>query len=131
MGKTVYVDWIDDPHLDRNHVTAATANQLRLRMTQCRVLVFITTSSSPDSKWMPWELGYFDALRNRVSVFPIESRAGQTIYRGQEYLGLYPYITQEPVEGSPKPVLWVNRTPTRYVRFTSWVEGKDPSDHPH
>lgn len=31
-GFTVYVDWIDDPQLDRSHVNTGTAAQLRERM---------------------------------------------------------------------------------------------------
>ena len=31
MGHTVYLDWRDDPTLDRSHVTAQTAEKLRAR----------------------------------------------------------------------------------------------------
>lgn len=37
-GQTVYVDWIDDPLLDRSKVTPATADHLRKRMRQCASL---------------------------------------------------------------------------------------------
>ncbi len=38
VGKTVYVDWIDDPLLDRSNVTPKTAEKLRMRMRQCMAL---------------------------------------------------------------------------------------------
>jgi hypothetical protein len=39
---------------------------------------------------MPWELGYFDGLRNgKVGIFPLIESPG-TAFLGQEYLGLYP-----------------------------------------
>lgn len=90
LGLTVYVDWIDDPELDRSKVSAATADRLRIRMRQSSSLVFATSRASSSSKWMPWELGYFDAEKgsDQVSICPIETD-GSTAFVGQEYLGLY------------------------------------------
>src|SRR4051794_31550207 len=59
-GLHVYVDWIDDRQMDRSSVTAQTAEVLRARMRHSRSLIFATSNSSSASKWMPWELGYFD-----------------------------------------------------------------------
>jgi hypothetical protein len=91
-GVSVYVDWIEDAQLDRGQVTAETAQRLRQRMSHCGFLLFATSDASPDSKWMPWELGYFDGLKGgRVGVFPISKSEHANIFAGQEYLGLYPY----------------------------------------
>jgi hypothetical protein len=89
QGLTTYVDWIEDREADRSKVTAKTAGMLRERMKHCKFLVFATSKASPNSKWMPWELGYFDGLHpNQVGVLPIlESRNGT--FTGQEYIGLY------------------------------------------
>jgi hypothetical protein len=87
---SVYVDWIDDPQLDRSRVTRATAQTLRRRMNQCEFLVYAASQASPDSRWMPWELGYFDGRKQgHVGIFPIVERASDT-FPGLEYLGLYP-----------------------------------------
>jgi hypothetical protein len=90
-GLTVYVDWVVDRQLDRSSVTAATAKLLRTRMKHCRFLLYVSSKSSSDSKWMPWELGYFDGKRssNRIGILPIVVNAGDR-FRGQEYLGIYP-----------------------------------------
>jgi hypothetical protein len=89
---TVYVDWIDDPQLDRGRVTPKTAELLRTRMRHCRSLIFATSSSSPNSKWMPWELGYFDGFRpEHVAILPLVKTEGSG-FAGQEYLGLYPHL---------------------------------------
>jgi len=89
-GLSAYVDWIEDAQLDRSQVSPATADQLRKRMNNCRFLLFVTSSASPHSKWMPWELGYFDGLkRGKVGIFPIVKKDGDD-FHGQEYLGLYP-----------------------------------------
>ena len=91
-GLSVYVDWIEDPQLDRTHVTPKTAEILRTRMRHCKSLIFATSNSSPDSKWMPWELGYFDGFRpGHVAILPLVKTTGSG-FVGQEYLGLYPSI---------------------------------------
>jgi len=63
-GLSVYVDWIEDPQADRSRVTSRTADLLRQRMNHCQFLLFATSKASPDSRWMPWELGYFDGMRH-------------------------------------------------------------------
>jgi hypothetical protein len=87
-GLSVYVDWVVDPHLDRRSVTAAAARQLRQRMNQCGYLLYASSGSSSNSKWMPWELGYFDGRRGRVGILPVVETPGAP-FAGVEYLGLY------------------------------------------
>jgi len=92
VGLTVYVDWIEDPGMGRSRVTVATAQRLRTRMQNSRSLIFATSEASPDSKWMPWELGFFDGFRSsRVAVLPLVESADET-FHGQEYLRLYPKL---------------------------------------
>lgn len=94
VGYTVYIDWIEDAHLDRKNVTKAVADLIRKRMRACKWLFFATSDSSPDSKWMPWELGYFDGYKpNCVAILPLMKNRS-TNFKGQEYLSLYPIITK-------------------------------------
>jgi hypothetical protein len=102
QGLTVYVDWIIDPQLERGKVTSRTAEIVRERMRQSRALIYAHSLNSGNSKWMPWELGYFDGFRSTVAILPISDTGHGTI-AGVEYLSLYPYID---VTGA---VLWVNR----------------------
>lgn len=112
---TVYVDWIDDPQLTRSHVTPATANLLRARMRSCRSLLYAATDNAPQSKWMPWELGYFDGLRQGlVAILPVV-RDGAVAFHGQEYLGLYPHVDR-PVTGG----LQLRRGPT-LIPLREWI----------
>jgi hypothetical protein len=91
-GLSVYVDWLQDPQLDRTRVNAATAELLRVRMNRSGYLLYASSNSSSNSKWMPWELGYFDGRRpGHVGILPIVASAGET-FLGVEYLGLYPLI---------------------------------------
>jgi hypothetical protein len=71
-GLKVYVYWIEDGQSDR--VTAATAANLRMRVNSCQALIYASSRASPKSKWMPWELGYFDGREpGRVAIFPLPS----------------------------------------------------------
>jgi hypothetical protein len=84
----VYCDRYDDNFLDRANVTAATADRLRDRMRRCNAMVFVVTRNSSFSKWMPWELGFFDGVRGRVLVYPVDEEALANAGE-QEYLSLF------------------------------------------
>jgi hypothetical protein len=91
-GLKVYVDWIEDTQLDRSRVTADTAKVLRLRMQNSASLIYAASETSSQSKWMPWELGYFDGHKpGYVGILPLV-RSESDDFEGQEYLGLYPYV---------------------------------------
>jgi hypothetical protein len=89
-GRTVYVFWAEGDATAR--VDATTAANLRVRMNNCRALIYASSNASPDSKWMPWELGYFDGRKpNRVAIMPLPNSATSG-FIGQEYLKLYPNL---------------------------------------
>jgi len=67
---SVYVYWIEDSS-ERSKVTAATAERIKMRMQSCRALLYATSDNAEHSKWMPWELGYFDGIRGKVAICPI------------------------------------------------------------
>ncbi|MDO3136732.1 TIR domain-containing protein [Mycobacteroides abscessus] len=100
----VYVDWIDDPELDRSAVSAATAARLREQMGNSRSLIYATSRAAKTSRWMPWELGYFDGSKgsSRVSIMRLESSSSNR-FVGEEYLGLYKQIEQVSSGGKLQP----------------------------
>jgi hypothetical protein len=124
QGLSVYVDWIDDPQLDRSQVSAATAARLRGRMRQSNTLIYATSRSARKSRWMPWELGYFDGLKGseRVSIFPIENSTNDR-FDGEEYLGLYKYIEKVLVGARTVPYA-VLSSGTRAESMRSFVNGE-------
>lgn len=122
FGHTVYVDWIDDEDLDRARVSRATATRLKKRMTQCTAMLYLATVSSTESKWMPWELGFFDGFRaGRVAILPISDDDRET-YVGREYLGLYPYVDTARDNSTNRERLWVNQSPTTYGPLSQWLK---------
>ena len=133
-GHSVYIDWVEDQQLDRSKVTPETADALRTRMTRCKSLFYATTENSSTSKWMPWECGYFDAKKSRCAILPVTTSPTNS-YKGQEYLALYPYITEDTAysetiaELNNRKMLWVHRTPDVYVMYRAWLLGVEPMKH--
>lgn len=121
-GLRVYVDWINDPQLDRANVTSATAATLRKRMDTCRCLLYATSKNARGSVWMPWELGYMDARTNaRVAIVPIvEGHQANDEFVGVEYLGLYPYFDKTGAS------FWIHRSRNAYTEFSKWIAGTNP-----
>ena len=100
QGATVYVDWSHDRQLDRSKVNADTAALLRQRMRQSKSLIYLATDAATTSKWMPWELGFFDGYRSGgVAIMPLLDRETDG-FAGQEYLGLYPRVTKDNYQNS-------------------------------
>ena len=125
LGYTVYVDW-NDNELDPNNVTPRTAEVLRERMACCRSLVYAFSENASNSKWMPWELGYFDALKkSRVAVLPITTTAKYS-FKGSEFVGLYYFIQIDTIKGQNKKAIWVYDKDNKYVIFSSWLQGVNP-----
>lgn len=120
---TVYVDWIEDRQLDRSKVSPATASQLRRRMSSSRSLLYLTTENAQNSKWMPWECGYFDALKEKVAIVPVTVSTVNS-YFGQEFLGLYPYCECEESDRGVE-TLWVNKDANTYTDYHHWVTTKN------
>lgn len=127
FGFTVYVDW-NDPELNPNNVTPKTAGILRERMSHCKSLIYTYSDNAKSSRWMPWELGYFDGLKNSmVAVLPILSDFRKSI-QGSEYIGLYHVIDIAKIDGTDQRSLWVNDG-TKHVNLSDWLKGDKPHYH--
>jgi len=118
MKYTVYVDWKDDPELDRSSVTAKTAARLRARMQNSRCLFYATTSTAGESKWMPWELGYKDGDNHKVAICPVVG-TNQAAFEGREYLAIYPYVDRTGDK------LYIHRAALTYITFDNWLNGAE------
>jgi len=126
-GYSVYVDWVDDPHLDRSKITRQTALALRERMDCCKCLFYSTTPSSTESKWMPWECGYMDGKLRKSAILPL-THSALSSYDGQEYLNVYPYVT-ESKNANGQSCLWVNESLNVYCSLDEWLSGSRPTSH--
>jgi hypothetical protein len=128
LGYSVYIDWREDPSLDRSKVTAATAAKLRERMRACKCLFYSITPSAADSVWMKWELGFKDGMSNRTAILPVVTSGNGDDYQGQQFLGIYPYVSDGLMVSNSKNFLWIHRSQKRYVTFDQWISGQEPYD---
>lgn len=125
LGYSVYIDWIEDPKLNRAQVTKETALVLKARMKKCKSLIYAFSENASNSKWMPWELGYFDGIKGTAAVLPI-SNSVRSNFQGTEYLGIYYYIQIDTISGTNNRALWVYEKLDKYVVFSSWLNGIQP-----
>lgn len=132
-GLDVYVDWIENPDLDRVNVTHKSANALRSAMDRSKCLIYAVSANSASSKWMPWELGYSDAKHGKIAVLPIANYSNTlAAYRSLEFVSLYPYIEINPSKAdATKLHLWVHDPQlwSTYIMFDEWAKGYAPYPH--
>lgn len=121
IGLKVYVDKYSDPQLSPDTVTVKTADILRVRMRQSHSLLYVYSQHSTKSRWMPWELGFFDGHNGRVGVLPV-TRAQEEAFKGEEYLNLYPHVDRVITKGGEEK-LWINRSTNEYARLYEWIKG--------
>jgi len=120
--KRVYIDWIDDPQLDRSEVTPKAAAELRKRMNQSASMMYLFTPNAKRSSWMPWELGYFDGSNGTVAVVPVLASVNEN-YAGHEFVGLYPYVDFTKLSVSPTRSVYIHRSSGEYLDFDKWQKG--------
>jgi hypothetical protein len=56
MGVSMYIDWAEDELLDRK---SHAGNRESLTSPNASLQVLCYNDSSADSKWIPWELGFY------------------------------------------------------------------------
>lgn len=129
LGYSVYIDWVVDSQLDRTSVTKDTAKLLKERMKNSKCLFYAFSMNSPNSVWMPWELGIFDGIKGTVAVLPInDTTYVQNEFKGQEYLGIYPYVDKAN-DTNGRMRLWIRECLEKYVVFDAWLDGHPPQLH--
>ena len=123
IGLKVYVDKYSDPQLSPSNVTTQTAEILRTRMRQSQTLLYVYSQHSTKSRWMPWELGFFDGYKGRVGIVPV-TRNQEEVFKGEEYLNLYPYVDRMSTKGGIDK-LWINRTRDEYAPLYEWTKASE------
>ena len=66
----VYVDWVSDRNaLKRELTNANTAKTIIERLKSSKAFLYIHTEASQNSKWTPWEIGFFHALKGKICIY--------------------------------------------------------------
>ena len=118
------MDKYSDPQLSPESVTPNTAEILRNRMRNSNTLLYVHSQHSKMSRWMPWELGFFDGLKGAVGVVPVTRRQEDT-FKGAEYLNLYPHVDVAKAGAGNDLQLWINESADTYARLDFWVKGTE------
>lgn len=90
-------------------------------MKSSKCLAYLTTQNIANSKWCPWELGYFDGLKNsKCCILPVMDYA--TDFEGQEYLGLYPYLeyVDRTSYGIRSGFYICDKNHSRFIKLKDW-----------
>ena len=126
LGHSVYLDWRDDPTLDRKNVTSATATKLRARMKASNVSSIRLTENSAVPNGCHGSL-VLEMGTTRVPQFCLIKETTPTDFRGQEYLRIYPYAAQQR-DTNDRERLWIHRSASCYIVFEEWLKGNEPRE---
>jgi hypothetical protein len=108
--------------------SAETADKIKRKIKDLDKFVVLLTENSKNSKWVPWELGYADGVKNYgdIAIFPVlRSRFGN--FDGVEYMGLYPQIKEGSNETRRGPAVLPPSNVSKYGKFLSdgWLSQKN------
>lgn len=121
-GGSVYVDKKDEslpPFTSRE-----TATTLRSRIVESRKFILFATQASHDSRWMPWELGISDGVKQAwcTAVLPGLDTAADTAWAEREYLGVYDRVVYGVLQGQQQKVWFVwNREKNTGTELSEWL----------
>ncbi len=100
-GGSVYLDKLDNelPNTT-NHQTAV---KLKDRINTIDKFILFATKNSKDSKWMPWELGLADGIKDysSIAILPSAENSKEENWAEQEYLGIYKKIVKGRINSGP------------------------------
>jgi len=120
-GYSVCLDGYREHDSTDRRITQERGKELRSVMERCLGMIILTTSAKSDSIWLPWECGFFEGKKSRIAVLPI-TPANSDIYRGEGYLGLYPFITRYQTQNQ-KTQLVVKFGTKVYCTLSNWLAG--------
>lgn len=98
-GGKVYIDKLDkDLPNTTNHETAV---KLKDRISSIDKFILFATKNSKESKWMPWELGLADGVKDysKIAILPSAENKNEENWAEQEYLGIYQKIVRGSIQG--------------------------------
>jgi hypothetical protein len=98
-GGQVYIDKLDkDLPNTTNHETAV---KLKGKIKTTDKFILFATKNSKESKWIPWELGLADGIKDysMIAILPSAENRDEENWAEQEYLGIYQKIVKGSVRG--------------------------------
>lgn len=119
LGYNPYIDWNEGAEAGPAGVNTETADLRRAQLQSARSLLYVAGGHFRPSPWLPWELGYFEGLREKVAILPVKNHVTDAFDVGG-YLSIYPYCLKEKNKAG-QDTLWVQKDSARYVGFDYWL----------
>ena len=96
IGAKIYIDSMDDKM--PGQTSGETAERIKEVIKYCKKFVLLATDKAIASYWCNWELGFGDTHKfmDHIAILPMkEKREPDSLYKGNEYLQIYPSIDYE------------------------------------
>jgi len=124
-GGSVYIDKLDKnlPN-NTNHETAV---KLKDRINTIDKFILFATKNSKDSKWMPWEIGIADGIKDyeNIAILPSVENMYEENWAEQEYLGIYQKIVKGRINFGLEDWIVHNLHTNEKIYLKDWLY-KDP-----
>lgn len=96
LGAKVYIDSMDNKMPDQT--SGKTAIRIKEVIKHCDKFILLATDKAIESFWCNWELGIGDTHKyiQNIAILPIKEKGSPDyLYKGNEYLQIYPSIDYE------------------------------------
>ncbi len=122
-GGSVYIDKKDNslPTIT-NHDTAI---KLKQRIQTINKFVLFATENSKNSKWIPWELGLADGIKDysKIAIFPSVENSNEEKWADREYLGIYQKIARGSIQnGRGEDWIVLNTHENTVIYLDNWLK---------
>lgn len=123
-----------EPYIDSmdkkmpNETCVETAERIKEVINYSEKFILLATNAAIASKWCNWEVGIADKLKfsgNNMAILPmLEDR--DSLYKGNEYLELYPYIEERiSLSGSRYLAVCIRTKEGRkWITLENWLNNK-------
>lgn len=107
-----------------------TAERIKEVIAFCDRFILMATDNAIQSMWCNWEVGIADKTKypcKQMAILPLLKRGQrEDNFSGNEYLGLYPYITRERSSYNGTYVFYVVDRPSgKKCTLRQWLETKN------
>ena len=126
-GGNVYIDKLDKSlPSNTNHKTAV---KLKDRINTIDKFILFATKNSKDSKWMPWEIGIADGIKDykNIAILPSSENMYEENWAEQEYLGIYQKIVKGRIDFGLEDWIVHNLHTKEKIYLKDWLSKYTPS----
>lgn len=112
-----------------NETCGETAIRIKEVISYCNRFLLLATNEALASKWCNWEVGIADKQKlpaNNMAILPMLDK-GSSLYKGNEYLEIYPYVDEWVNYAGNKMLTVVYKDlsgKSKRVSLKDWLQGE-------